>query len=322
MVPILVGQIDESLIDFLAQKISSVLDEKTLLVVSSDLSHYPSFETANKVDKATIDGILSGKVKTFEQTLQKITKEHYPNLDTCACGENAIKVALKTGEILNITDFKLIKYQNSGNVTEDKGRVVGYGAIGAWSKNEFALSEPLDEKAQKEALKIARETLKNIFSRKESSSPPLSPSLQKNLGAFVTLRKKGKLRGCIGTFEPKEPLYKVICEMTIAAATGDPRYIPVSAEELNDITIEISVMTPKQKIKDWHKIDLGKHGVVIERGSRSGTFLPQVATETGWSLEEFLRELCTQKAGLEASCYKDPSVILYTFEAQVFEEEP
>lgn len=321
IVPILVGQINEDLIDSLAQKISSVLDDETLLVVSSDLSHYPSFEIGNKVDKATIDGILSGKVEVFEQTLQELANEHYPNLDTCACGEHAIKVALRTAEILKITDFKLIKYQNSGNLVEDKSRVVGYGAIGAWTKNEFGPSEPLDEKAQKEALQIARETLKNIFSGKNNFSPPPSPSLQKNLGAFVTLRKDDELRGCIGTFEPKEPLYKVIREMTIAAATNDPRFVPVSLDELKKIKIEISVMTPKEKIGDWKKIKLGKQGVVVQKGSQGGTFLPQVATETGWTLEEFLSQLCTQKAGLPFDCYKDPSVTIYTFEAQVFEEE-
>lgn len=320
IVPILVGQIDENLAASLAQKIASVLDDQTLLVVSTDLSHYPSFEIADEVDKKTIAGILSGKVEVFEQILQKNENAHYPGLDTCVCGENAVKVALRVAEILKITDFKLIKYQNSGDVTGNKSRVVGYGAIGAWNKNESVTSEPLDEKAQKEALKIAREALESIFSEKKDFSPPLSPSLQKKLGAFVTLRIGSELRGCIGTFEPKEPLYKVIQEMSIAAATNDPRFTPVSADELNEITIEISVMTPKQKITDWQQIEIGKHGVVVERGSRSGTFLPQVATETGWSLEEFLSQLCSQKAGLPRDCYKDPAVTLYIFEAQVFEE--
>jgi len=137
----------------------------------------------------------------------------------------------------------------------------------------------------------------------------------------VTLRNGGQLRGCIGEFEPKKPLYLVIEEMAIAAATEDSRFPPVTAGELEEINIEISVMTPKRKINDWQKIELGKHGVVVQKGQYSGTFLPQVATETGWSKEEFLSQLCTQKAGLPSNCYKDRLVNLFVFEAQIFGED-
>lgn len=321
IVPILLGQTDDNLISVLAKKISETIDDQTLLLISSDFSHYPSYEIANKVDKETIKAILSGKKEILKQTLRTIESQHYPSLDTCACGESAIKVGLRVAEILKISNFKLIKYQNSGDVTGDKSRVVGYGAIGAWSKDESKTFGSLDENAQKEALKIARKTLENLLSGKSINlSLSISNTLQKPLGVFVTLRKHDKLRGCIGTFEPKEPLYKVIQEMVLAAATKDTRFPPVSADEVKDITIEISVMTPKQKITDWKKIKLGKHGVVVQKGFRSGTFLPQVAIETGWNLEEFLGQLCSQKADLPFDCYKDPSVNLYTFEAQVFEE--
>ncbi len=109
--------------------------------------------------------------------------------------------------------------------------------------------------------------------------------------------------------------------MALAAAFDDPRFPPLSEDELKEIKIEISIMTPRQKIDDWKKIELGKHGVVIQNGPRSGTFLPQVATETGWSLEEFLGQLCTQKTGLPEDCYKDPKTNIYTFEVQIFEEK-
>jgi AmmeMemoRadiSam system protein A len=129
------------------------------------------------------------------------------------------------------------------------------------------------------------------------------------------------LRGCLGEFEPKEPLSKVIQKMTLAAATEDIRFMPVQAKELKDIKIEVSVMTPKRKIDDWREIQLGKHGVVVQKGDRAGTFLPQVATETGWGLEEFLSHLCAEKAGLPQDCYKDSSTSLFVFEAQIVEEE-
>jgi len=180
----------------------------------------------------------------------------------------------------------------------------------------------LSVSAQSEALKIARKTLgKYLTGGKIPVYHPRNPQLSQLLGCFVTLRNNHQLRGCIGLFEPKEPLYKVIQKMAIAAATQDPRFPPVTADELKEIKIEISVMSPKKKIDNWQGIKLGKQGVMIQKGPHAGTFLPQVATETGWSLEEFLSQLCTQKAGLPADAYKDPSVNLYTFEAQVFEEK-
>jgi len=179
----------------------------------------------------------------------------------------------------------------------------------------------IDLAGEKEALAIARETLEKYLSDyKIPSFSPKAEVLKKPFGAFVTLKENGNLRGCIGTFEPKDPLYIVIQKMAIAAATQDPRFFPVSKEELKNIKIEISVLSPKTKVNDWKEIKLGKQGVVVQKGFHSGTFLPQVATETGWSLEEFLTQLCTQKAGLPPDCYKDPLVNLYTFEAQILEE--
>lgn len=178
----------------------------------------------------------------------------------------------------------------------------------------------LNQSAQEEVLRIAHRTLEEYLTTgKIPSFSPTNKILLKPLGAFVTLRQaQGKLRGCIGEFEPQQPLYKVIQNMAIAAATQDFRFPPIKFEELKDISIEISVMTPKRKISDWGGIKLGVHGVVVEKNGRSGTFLPQVATETGWSLEEFLSQLCWQKAGLSPEAYKDPATNLFVFEVQIF----
>jgi len=137
-------------------------------------------------------------------------------------------------------------------------------------------------------------------------------------GAFVSLKKKGKLRGCIGTFKPDAPLYNLIQTMTIASATEDTRFLPVQANELKDIDIEISVLTPMKRINDVSKIVLGKHGIYIKKDGRSGTFLPQVATETGWTLEEFLGHCARDKAGIGWDGWKNAEV--YTYEAIVFKE--
>lgn len=180
----------------------------------------------------------------------------------------------------------------------------------------------LNQLAQKEALAIARKTLeKYLTAGKIPSFSPTNQSLRQLLGAFVTLREHGELRGCIGLFEPQKPLFQVIREMAIAAATQDFRFPPVTAEELKNINLEISVMTPKRKINDWQKIKLGIQGVVVEKNGCAGTFLPQVATETGWDLEEFLSQLCEQKAGLPPEAYKDPAANLFVFEAQIFAEK-
>ena len=322
IVPVLIGQVADETLSSLARKVSNNLSDQTLLVVSTDLSHYPSKKVADEVDRETIEAILSGNSDIFTQSIKKNESADYPNLVTCACGAQAVRVALQSAKLLNLTDFKKIAYENSGDVTGDNERAVGYAAIGVWGKTENSGEVMLDNESQKEALAIARETLVEYISHQKIPSViATSAVLQDNLGAFVTLRKDGQLRGCLGRFEPDEPLRQVIQMMTIAAATDDPRFSPIQPVELAEIKIEISVMTPKRKIEDWQEIELGKEGVVVQKGMYSGTFLPQVATETGWSKEEFLRQLCTQKAGLPENCYQDPEVDLYVFEAQVLAEE-
>ncbi|MCM8788148.1 MAG: AmmeMemoRadiSam system protein A, partial [Candidatus Omnitrophica bacterium] len=135
-----------------------------------------------------------------------------------------------------------------------------------------------------------------------------------------TSRKEGTLRGCLGELEPIDPLYKVIQRATIKTATSDFRFLPVQKEELSQIKIELSVISEKKLINDWRKIKLGKEGVMIEGWGRSGVFLPEVALEAGWDLEEFLSNLCTMKAGLPADCYKNPKVKIYVFEVEKIKE--
>jgi hypothetical protein len=321
IVPILVSQTTKELRENLARKIAQNLDEQTLLVVSTDLSHYPPYGVAKEVDRKTIAAILSGNLEEFASTITNLGSSGYPGLETAVCAHEAVKVALRVGEILKL-NYQEIKSENSGDTGGNTSQVVGYAAIAGFSKELPAEENQLNLETQKEALTIARTTLEAYLNNNQI--PQLSAQnsvLSQPLGAFVTLRKNRELRGCIGEFEPKEPLYQVIQKMAIAAATKDSRFPPVSAKELASLKIEISVMTPKRKINDWQEIELGKHGVVIQKGLRGGTFLPQVATETGWSKEEFLAQLCSQKAGLPADCYQDPSVNLFVFEAQIFEEE-
>ena len=175
---------------------------------------------------------------------------------------------------------------------------------------------------QKTALNLARNTLELEFGltdKKFTDYESLEIFTEKR-GVFVTLRKNGELRGCVGLIEPIKPLGEAIEEMARAAAFDDFRFSPMTKKEWPEIKIEISVLTMPEKIDNPDKIILGRHGVIIRSGLRSGVFLPQVAEETGWSLGEFMDELCTQKAGLAKNCWRDGTAEIYVFEAQVFGE--
>lgn len=179
----------------------------------------------------------------------------------------------------------------------------------------------LDENQRKELLKIARETLQDALNKR--SGPVLNvtdPLLKEEKAVFVTLRKNKELRGCIGNLTATEPLYLAVKHMAIEAATQDPRFSPVRPEELASLDIEISVLGNPERVAGAEAIVMGKHGVIVKRGTRRGVFLPQVAAETGWSKEEFLNELCSQKAGLPSDCWKDKNTELFVFTSEEFGE--
>ncbi|WP_457743937.1 AmmeMemoRadiSam system protein A [Sulfurimonas sp.] len=137
-----------------------------------------------------------------------------------------------------------------------------------------------------------------------------------HFGAFVTLHKDKKLRGCIGQFEPTQPLYQVIIDMTVAASRYDSRFSPVTKEELNAIDIEISILTPRVKVNSVDDIVIGKHGIYVEYGSKNGTYLPQVATDMGWNAKEFFKSCCEEKAGIYPKDCQNATI--YVYEAIVF----
>lgn len=181
------------------------------------------------------------------------------------------------------------------------------------------MQQLLDTKTKTEAREYAWNALRANFGlEKLKRNLPHSPTLLEQRGVFVTLHYQGKLRGCLGEIETDLPLYKSIQELAVAAATKDWRFNPVTPAELSEISVEISILTKPSKVNDWQKIELGKHGVIVARDGQKGVFLPQVATEGKFKLEEFLGLLCSQKAGLPAEAYKDPETVLYTFKAEVF----
>jgi len=144
-----------------------------------------------------------------------------------------------------------------------------------------------------------------------------SPILKENRGAFVTINKKGQLRGCIGYIEGRGPLHKTVEEMAEAAAFRDPRFSPVKGKELPELELEISVLTPLRKITDVNEIEIGRHGIYIKKGWYSGLLLPQVATEYKMDRQTFLEHTC-QKAGLPSNAWKDKNTEIYIFSADIF----
>jgi len=180
----------------------------------------------------------------------------------------------------------------------------------------------LNDQQRKRLLEIARQSIQTYLQTgKKLQVAETDPVLNQKMGAFVTLNKHGQLRGCIGNLVGSQPIYSTVLDMAIQASVGDPRFPKLSLSELEDVEIEISVLSPLERINSAEKIELGKHGVLVKKGFNSGVFLPQVATETGWSKEEFLNRLCSDKAGLPENAWKDKNTELYIFNAEVFSEK-
>ncbi len=319
IVPIIIGtQNMQSLI-----KISKLLkpyfdDEDNLFVISTDLSHYPLYEDANRVDAKTLNAIVQNSPQKFIDAVIQNEKSLTKGLLTSACGWNSILI------LLNMTKeesykYEILGYKNSGDTKYgDKEKVVGYGAIRVYKETqEFSLNS----KEKKELLEIAKLALYEATLHDKKlilNEDTLSPKLRKNLGAFVTLNRAGKLRGCIGRFEPNQPLYEVVIDMAIAASRYDNRFSPVSKEELQEIDLEISVLTPRVEIESLDEIVIGKHGIYIQKGALNGTYLPNVATQMNWNAKEFVQDCAINKAGIKKDEIKDAK--LFTYEAIVFDD--
>ena len=182
--------------------------------------------------------------------------------------------------------------------------------------------EPLSQEQKRQLIQIAKESMAVYVNQGEVKEIAMTdPRLRIPEGAFVTIKKRKELRGCIGRIISQAPLYQTVRDMAIAAAVKDPRFPAVSPKELAELVVEVSVLSLPWEIKDVNEIELGKHGVIVSQGYRSGVFLPQVATDTGWTKEEFLSQLCEQKAGLPPDAWKDSGTKIEIFTADVFSEE-
>lgn len=345
LVPLVMHEQDWASCERLANTIAeSIRGKSVLLVASTDLSHFHTYDKAKALDQVVLDQVAALDPKELHQSVAASRCE--------ACGAGPMVTAMLVARKLGATAGKVLNYANSGDVTGDRSRVVGYMAAAlvagpAVSKTPPtaaaeetvevreappALTPPATAAAvpkvgtdqgltaaeKKQLHQIARQS---IEARLRGENPPklgnLTGTFKEPRGAFVTLKKHGELRGCIGHVVGSRPLAETVAEMAEAAAFRDQRFRPVTAKEFPDLEIEISALTPLQRIRDANLIQVGTHGILMRRGGYSGLLLPQVATEQGWDRTAFLEHTCL-KAGLPRDAWKDRETEIYTFSADVF----
>ena len=321
IVPIIISTNDFRKLKRIAETLKPYLTEENLFVISSDFSHYLKYEDACEVDARTGKAVESGDVERFIAVLEENARSGVRNLATSACGELAIAMLMLMMQDGGY-EVKHLLYQNSGDIdNHDHSRVVGYHAFAIVrsgqqrTDTDFKLSDE-DKRMLKE---LALTSIKDSLDGKGIAHPILNSQfsiLNLKCGAFVSLHKQGRLRGCIGHFGEDVPLHEIVAEMARSAAFEDPRFMPVTKDELDDIDIEISVLTPMRRIKSLDEFQLHKHGIYIKKGYRSGTFLPQVADEVNWTKDEFVSHCAQDKAGIGWDGWKDAE--LYVYEAIVF----
>lgn len=324
IVPILLGTHSKETIKKLAEILLPYFGSpENLFVFSTDLSHYPSYNDAFKIDKLTIDSVCSNDPEIFLDQIHENELLQIPNLSTSMCGLTSILTLLFMTHSMSDVVYKPILYQNSGDIAlyGDKSRVVGYQSIAILRKTEKPVKGfALNQQEKNSLLSIARNSIKDKLSGSNNTQDTQSipKSLSENMGAFVSVYVQGELRGCIGRISSEDALFRTVKNMAIASSSSDSRFSPIREDELDNMQIEISVLTPLKRITSPEEIIPGKHGILIKKDFLSGTFLPQVATKTGWSAEEMLCECSERKAGLGKYGWKDAEI--YTYEAIVFSE--
>ena len=324
IVPIVVGASSPAACKGIAEALRPYFNGNNLFVISTDFSHYPPYNDATRVDKRTADAIVSRSSENLLAAMRENAETGTPNLATSLCGWPCALTLLYLVENDPGIRIDIIDYKNSGDAAVgQKDQVVGYYAM--------AVSQQVDRKPtafgltdaeKKQLLVLARKTIEQQVGRHpltQLDASDWSSTLQTKCGAFVTLRKEGVLRGCIGRFDASEPLFEVVQQMAISSSTEDYRFPPVSVAEVGRLEIEISVLTPMRRIRTVDEFQLGTHGIYMKKDSRAGTFLPQVAAETGWSRDEFLGHCAQDKAGIGWEGWRDAE--LYVYEALIFGEK-
>lgn len=319
LVPIVIGDQSYETCRALGLALAKLIQgTNTLIVASSDLSHYHPYNDAVRIDHKTLKAIE-------EWDYLSMARNFEPSVNVWeACGGYPIIAAMIASERLGASQAKVLDYANSGDVPAgDKTRVVGYGAAafvkaparGAAGEAPFSLSV----REKNELLKIARNSVESaVRDHKQYEYSPVGlAALEQERGAFVTLKENGQLRGCIGYVAPMKPLCITVRDVAAFAALRDSRFRPVTAGELGALEYEISVLSPLRRVLDVKEIRVGQHGLIMKRGDTEGLLLPQVPVEEKWDRATFLEETCL-KAGLPKNCWQDADTDIFRFTALVF----
>jgi MEMO1 family protein len=332
LVPIVAGQCSEQTIQKAAFVLKTLVDGNTLVVASSDFTHYgPNYdyvpfdqnipEGLKKLDMGAYDYISKLDSAGFSQYCDKT--------GATICGR--VPIAILLSMLPATAKSELLKYATSGELTGDFTNSVSYLSVafhGDWQKQ--AKAEPaktdtaLTQEDHKKLLMLARRTIEFYLQKGSVPTPeelvvPVSEAMRIRRAAFVTLNKNSDLRGCIGEIFPRQSLYKSVIVNAINAAVNDGRFAPVTKDELSSIKIEISALTVPQPIISYNLIQLGTDGIILKKDGYSALFLPQVAPEQKWTLEETLTHLSV-KAGLPPDGWKK-GASFEVFQAEVFGEE-
>jgi AmmeMemoRadiSam system protein B/AmmeMemoRadiSam system protein A len=303
VVQILIGRMTQESYKHLGDRIAAILknDESALLVISTDLSHYHDSATASGMDKKVLDAVERLSAGDLERLLSSGEGE--------ACGGGPVLYGMAAARGAGATEAKLYRYADSGDVSGDRKKVVGYGALGFYRKELSAF-------ARAEILKLAKDT---VQAQVTGTPLPVWNGTDRRMRAdgavFVTLKEKnGRLRGCIGSIQAHTSLYRSVIQNAVASASKDPRFMPVRSEELPGLDLEVTILSPMEPVSGTSEIKVGTHGVYLEASGRSSVFLPQVPVEEGWDLDTYLKQLA-MKAGLPPDGWKGGR--LYRFTAEI-----
>ncbi len=299
IVPILMGSPTQGSFTFLSEKLTAILREnpKAIIIASTDLSHYHDYETARQKDMKIIDAIRRMSLEDTEQLLKTGEGE--------MCGGYPVLLTMLVARSLGATDAMLYTYANSGDVTAEKNRVVGYASMGLY-KTTFT------DREKKELLELARNTIiSHVKGHKAAEVLPYDQRLRANSATFVTIKRNGKLRGCIGNIMPVIPLYKSVISNAVSASSRDPRFPPMTEAELKDMEVELTILSPLEPLENINEIIVGKHGLYLTNGNASSVFLPQVPVEQQWDLNAYLENL-SLKANLPKDAWKTSKLSIFT----------
>lgn len=292
-------------------------DGDTLIVASSDLSHYHPYDEAEKIDHKTLQAIEEWDYFSMSQNFQTRVWE--------ACGGAPIVAAMIAAERMGADQAQVLRYANSGDTSGDRSRVVGYSAVALVKTGERQMVEQLFSLSpadRNQLLSIARISVEYAVRQGEPYEPPPAgdDDLNQERGVFVTLRESGELRGCVGYTSAIKPLYMAVRDTATLAALRDTRFRPVAASELPRLQYEISVLSPLRRVLDLQQIRIGEHGLLMKNGEYQGLLLPQVPVDAKWDRTRFLEETC-MKAGMHPGCWKDSDTDIFLFTAVVFGEK-